>query len=82
MFAEPEVFEDVRRGNICSLSASRGLVSLGKQRKEFAEGGGPSRAERAGTSESLGRREEHRCMSAEPEMNSKVQGSFAADMPL
>ena len=35
------------------LRLDRGLESLGKQRKEFAEGEGPSRAERAGASESL-----------------------------
>jgi len=33
------------------------LSCLGKQRKEYAEGGGPLRAERAGVSESLGRGE-------------------------
>jgi hypothetical protein len=40
------------------LLAKRGLELLGKQRKEFAGGEGPRRAERAGASESLGRGEE------------------------
>jgi hypothetical protein len=42
-----------------SLSSPKGgLELLGKQRKEFAGGEGPQRAERAGASESLGRGEE------------------------
>jgi len=37
-----------------SLTPIGGLELLGKQRKEFAGGEGPQRAERAGASESLG----------------------------
>ena len=40
-----------------TLSPQRGLELLGQQLKEFAEGKGPLRAERAGASESLGRGE-------------------------
>jgi hypothetical protein len=39
------------------LPLPKGLESLGKRRKEFAADEGPSRAERAGASESLGRGE-------------------------
>jgi hypothetical protein len=40
--------------------SSGGLELLGKQRKEFARGEGPLRAERAGASASLGRGEDGR----------------------
>ena len=54
--------EPLNRNDDCdsvSLSSPKGgLESLGKQRKESAESGGPLRAERAGASESLGRGEE------------------------
>jgi hypothetical protein len=45
----------VRCRGLFPLRLERGLEELGKRRKEFAAGKSPSRAERAGASESLDR---------------------------
>jgi asparagine synthase (glutamine-hydrolysing) len=49
--------ELLRSASASPLRLDRGLEALGKQRKEFTQGEGPSRAERVGTSESLGQGE-------------------------
>jgi hypothetical protein len=55
-----------------------GLELLGKQRKEFAGGEGPQRAERAGASESLGRGEGNRKLDI-PDVPPDATGCNACD---